>query len=44
MISENKKAQATMTTASRSQAVVLTEIGCGSGGGAPVGRRCRAVR
>ena len=30
---------ATMTTASRSHAVVLTAIGCGSGGGAPVGRR-----
>ena len=24
--------------------MVLTPIGCGSGGGAPVGRRCRAAR
>jgi hypothetical protein len=31
-------------TASTSQAVVLNLNGCGSGGGAPVGRRCRAVR
>jgi len=36
--------QATMATASTSQAVVLTRNGCGSGGGAPVGRRWRAVR
>src|SRR5450755_4785989 len=32
------------TTAARtSHAVVLNVIGCGSGGGAPVGRRCRRV-
>jgi hypothetical protein len=40
----NRNAQATITTASTSQAVVLTLTGCGSGGGAPVGRRWRAVR
>src|SRR5215472_8211592 len=32
-----------MTTASRTHAVVLTEMGCGRGGGVPVGRRCRRV-
>ena len=41
---ENKNAQATITTASTSQAVVVTRNGWGSGGGAPVGRRWRAVR
>jgi hypothetical protein len=40
----NRNAQATITTATTSQAVVLTLTGCGSGGGAPVGRRWRAVR
>ena len=42
--SENKNAQATITTASTSQAVVVTRNGWGSGGGAPVGRRWRAIR
>ena len=32
------------TTARTSQALVVTETGCGSGGGAPVGRRWRVVR
>src|SRR5215470_11853970 len=41
---ENRNAQATITTASTSQDVVLTVNGFGSGGGVPVGRRCRAVR
>ncbi len=41
---EIRKAQATITTASTSQAVVLIVNGCGRGGGAPVGRRWRAVR
>src|SRR4029077_20985237 len=41
---ENRKAQVTIATASRSHAVVVTRNGCGSGAGAPVGRRCRAVR
>ena len=43
MRTENKKAQATMTAASRTHAVVVRAIGCGSGGGAPVGRRWRRV-
>ena len=43
VISENKKAKATMTSATRTHAVVLTAMGCGSGGGAPVGRRWRRV-
>ncbi len=30
-----------MTAASISQAVVLKVIRCGSGGGSPLGRRCR---
>src|SRR5262249_20306950 len=30
-----------MTTASRTHAVVLTEMGCGNGGGGPGGRRSR---
>ena len=41
---ETTNAAATMTTASRSHAVVLMAIGCGSGGGAPVGRRWRRAR
>src|SRR5689334_20683974 len=41
---ENRKAQVTIRTASTSQAVVLIVNGCGRGGGAPVGRRWRAVR
>src|SRR5215467_6385582 len=32
-----------MTAASRTHAVVVRAIGCGSGGGAPVGRRWRRV-
>jgi hypothetical protein len=40
----NKNAQVTIRTASTSQAVVVTRKGWGSGGGAPVGRRWRAVR
>jgi hypothetical protein len=43
VIPENKKAKATMTTARRTHALVLTETGCGSGGGVPVGRRRRRV-
>ena len=42
--SENRNAPATMMTATMSHAVVLMAIGCGSGGGAPVGRRWRCVR
>src|SRR5215469_13252545 len=41
---ENRNAPVRMTTASKSHAVVLTVIGCGSGGGAPVGRRLRGAR
>ena len=44
VFSEIRKAPGRMTAASRSHAVVLTVHGCGSGGGAPVGRRWRAVR
>ena len=44
MRSEATNAAAPMTTASRSHAVVVMTIGCGSGGGAPVGRRWRRVR
>src|SRR5262249_54438616 len=42
--SENRNAAVTMRTANRSHAVVLMDIGCGSGGGAPVGRRWRRAR
>ena len=42
--SENRNAPTRMMTASRSHAVVLMVIGCGSGGGAPVGRRWRRAR
>ena len=42
--SENRNAPATMMTARSSHAVVLIVIGCGSGGGAPVGRRWRRAR
>src|SRR5215831_10657195 len=41
---ETRNAAATLTTATMSHTVVLTAIGCGSGGGAPVGRRSRCVR
>ena len=37
--SEATNAAATMTAARTSHAVVVMTIGCGSGGGAPVGRR-----
>jgi hypothetical protein len=36
---EKKKADATMMTVRRTHAVVVMAMGCGSGGGAPVGRR-----
>jgi hypothetical protein len=42
--SETTNAAATMTAASTSHAVVVMTTGCGSGGGAPVGRRWRRVR
>ncbi len=42
VFSENRKAQATMTTARRTQAVVVMAIGCGSGGGVPVGAALEA--
>src|SRR5215469_11982432 len=42
--SETRNAAATLTTARMNHAVVLTAIGCGSGGGAPVGRRWRCSR
>jgi hypothetical protein len=38
---ETRKAPAKMTTANSSHAVVLITNGCGSGGGAPVGRLWR---
>lgn len=42
--SENRNAPVRMMTASSSHALVLTVIGCGSGGGAPVGRRLMRAR
>jgi hypothetical protein len=42
--SEITNAEATLTTARMSHAAVLTATGCGSGGGAPVGRRWRRAR
>src|SRR5215472_12017039 len=42
--SATRNAAATLTAARMSHTVVLTAIGCGSGGGAPVGRRWRCAR
>ncbi len=44
MCSENRNAPTRTTTARTTHTVVLMVIGCGSGGGAPVGRRWRRAR